>query len=258
MIPMTFHFAFYRGTTDWHWRDIHTLSLKSCQRYTGATRIIVHYDREDSGPTWDAARAIGGVEWRQTSFCPTVNGFPVADQRLSVDVYRLQTLWEEGGFFCDLDFVFLKSFEKLRDTPAVIGTQCKQKQKLNCGLMGCVPGSAFIRAYLDKYQSWEPMMEKKFWIVANNWPWELSTRHPVTVMNRPTFYPVAWSNKTFWSGGKACLKNAHAIHLWESLKPTLTVDDLRQTVLLPYVESVMDDRPQGLPQILPGVLLSFD
>ena len=255
---MTFHFAFYRGMTDWRWRDFHTLCLKSCQKLSGATRIVVHYDREDSGPLWDAARAIGGIEWRQSTFAATINGHPVHDQRLLCDVYRLQTLWEEGGFFCDLDFVFLKSFEKIRDAQAIIGTQCKQKKKLACGLMGCVPGAAFIRAYLDAYQTWEPDQQKHVWTYANCIPWDLSQKFPVTVLNRPTFYPVAWSNKTFWSGGKTCLKNAYAVHLWETLKPTLTVEDLRKTVLAPVLEQVLDDQPKGIAQLLPGILLTFD
>ena len=224
---MTFHFA-YSGQ---QWRDIFTLCLKSCQRYTGATRIVVHHDRQDSGPHWDAARALGNIEWRHVP-----SG--VADLR-----YRLQTLWEEGGFFCDLDCVFLKSFEKFRDTTAIIGTQCKQKKKLSTRLLAAKPGSEFIRAYLD-----DPLTNA----------WDISHRHAVSILNRPVFYPVAQSNKTFWSGGKTCLKNAHALHLWAEQKPEVTVDALRQTSLQPYVESVMDDRPQGTAQIHPGVILTFD
>lgn len=258
MIPYTFHFAYYRGTTNWVWRDLHTLCLKSCRHFNPQARIVVHYDRDGEGQWWDEARAMGLIEWRQSAFQPTINNHPVTDQRLIVDVYRLLTLWEEGGFFADLDFVFLKSFETLRDNQAIIGTQCKQKQKLACGLMGCLPGSTFIRAYLDSYQQWDPKQEKHVWTYANCVPWDLSTKFPVTVLNRPAFYPVAWSNKTFWSGAKTCLKNAYCLHLWETLKPTLTIQDLRQTDLRPIVEQVLDDLPVVGAQFLPPVLLSFD
>jgi len=258
LIPMVFHFAYYRGTTNWAWRDIHTLCLLTCKRYTGATKIVVHYDREGEGEWWEKARALGGIEWRQSSFTPTIAGHAVTDQRIICDVFRLQTLWEEGGFFCDLDFVFIKSFETFRDAQAVIGTQCPQKRKLACGLMGCVPGSTFIRAYLDSYQTWDPTQQKHWWIYANIIPWNLSTQFPVMVLKRPTFYPVTWTNKTFWKGEKVSLKNAHAVHLWETLKPNLTVQELRQTILLPYLEEVLDDRPHTVAQFQGEAIIHFD
>jgi hypothetical protein len=258
MIPMVFHFTFFRGTTDWRWTDIHTLCLKSCQKVTGATQMVVHYDREDSGSAWDTARALANVEWRQRDFVASINGHPVTDQRLMHDMHRLRTLWEEGGWYCDLDFVFLKSFEKLRHNPAVIGTQCKQKSKLNCALMGAVPGAPFIGEYLAKYQAWSPDLQTKFWIPANNWPWELSRQFPCEVLPRPAFYPVAWSNKSFWMGGKTCVKNSYAVHLWESIKPELSVAALQKTVLASHIESVSSDRGGSVVNLLPSVTLQFD
>lgn len=258
MIPYTFHFAYYRGTTNWAWRDIHTLCLKSCQHFNPHAKIIVHYDRDGEGEWWEAARCLGHIEWRQSAFKPTINNHPVTDQRLIVDVFRLQTLWEQGGFFADIDFVFLKSFEPLRDNQAIIGTQCKQKQKLACGLMGCVPGSPYIRAYLDSYCAWDPKQEKHVWTFANCIPWDLSFKFPVTVLSRPAFYPVAWSNKTFWTGAKTCLKNSYCLHLWETLKPTLTIQDLRRTDLNATVEAVMDGQPTGVVQFQSAAILHFD
>lgn len=249
LIPLTFHIAYF---SDLHgpWRDINTLCLASCRRYTGATRIIVHYNCEGSGADWDNARSLPAVEWQQTDF-PT---WPhTADPQLKLDLFRLTTLWEAGGFFSDPDFIFLKSFETFRDTPAVIGTQCKQKQKLACGLIGCVPGSLFIETYLRLFR--ERLANKSALMAI---PWQISTAYPVRVLNRPAFYPVAWSNKTFWSGGKTCLKNAYALHLWATLKPELTVALLRQTDLRSWIEEVLDDRPQMAAQWLPGMLLCFD
>jgi hypothetical protein len=259
-IPMVFHFTYYRGSKDWRWTDIHTLCLKSCQAMTGATKLVVHYDREDSGVDWDAARALANVEWRQREFAASINGHPVTDQRLVHDLHRLRTLWEEGGWYCDLDFVFLKSMEILRHNAAVIGTQCKQKSKLNCALIGAVPGSAFIGAYLEKYMSWTPDLEKTFWIPANNWPWELSQKFHTqcTVLPRPAFYAVAWSNKSFWKGGKTCLRNAYALHLWETLRPGMTVEDLRKTVLSDHLRNLDGETQSGVARLLPGVTLVWD
>lgn len=258
MIPMTFHFTFIRGTTDWRWRDIHTLALLSARQYAGAQRIVVHYDREDSGPLWEAAWCLPDIEWRKKSFEHTINGHPVTDQRLVHDVHRLRTLWEEGGWYCDLDFVFLRSFETIRDTEAVIGIQCKQKSKLNCALMGAVPGAAFIQAYLQRYQDWHPGLEKTFWTAANTWPWELSMKHPVTVLPRPAFYPLAWSNKTFWQGAKLNVRNSYAVHLWESIHPDISVDTLRSTALSDHVVGALEGRSKPMVILLPPVMMTFD
>jgi hypothetical protein len=257
---MHFHFTFFRGTKDWRWTDIHTLALKSCLRHSGAERAVVHYDKEDSGAAWDEARAMANVEWRQRTFEASINGHPVTDQRLVHDLHRLRTLWEEGGWYCDLDFVFLKSFEILRHNSAVIGTQCKQKSKLNCALVGAVPGSAFIGAYLAKYMDWHPDLEKSFWVPANTWPWELSQQFHTqcTVLPRPAFYAVAWSNRAFWKGGKTCLRNSYAVHLWETLHPDLTVEDLKKTVLEEHIRSLEADSSSGIARVLPGVTLTWE
>ena len=257
MIPLTFRFCYYRGQKDFLWRDLHTLCLQSCKMFAGAHRIIVHYDVEGEGPNWDEARALPGIEWSQESFVTTINGLPVTDQRIVCDLFRLKTLDTEGGFFCDLDFVFLKSFESIRHDQAVIGIQCKAKSKLCCALMGAVPGSAFIKAYIDSYKDWTLMDQKKFWTYANIIPWNLAKSHPVTILNRPAFYPWCWSNKTFLRGEKINLKASLAIHLWETLNPNLTVEDLKKTTLGPVIQEIMGLPTQTSVQVQPGGLLQF-
>jgi hypothetical protein len=222
-----------------------------------AQRIIVHYDRADEGDQWEIATSIPGIEWRKADFSTTINGHPVTDQRIICDMYRLNTLNAEGGFFCDLDFVFLKSFETIRHHEAVIGTQCKAKQKLCCALMGCVPGSAFIRAYIDAYTEWTPAEQKTFWNYANSVPWELAKTQPVHVLPRTTLYPLCWSNKTFFRGETINIKNSLCMHLWETLNPTLTVADLQKTILRPVIEELTGQPAQTPVLILPGRLLSF-
>lgn len=256
MIPMIFHFAYFRGKTNWAWRDFHTVCLQTCKGRATPFKMIVHYDRDGEGPDWDAAKDIPGIEWRKVVPEPTINGYPVSDQRLWCDVYRLNVLHREGGFFCDIDFIFLKSFEQLSHNTAIIGTQCIQKKKLACGLMGSVPGGTFIKAYLDAYKDWTPKEEKKFWVFANGIPWRLSTEHPVTVLPRAAFYPVAWSNKTFWNGSKFSFENSYAVHLWETLHPELCVPQLMETCLGDTIQSVCDPKP--VVGKLPGGSVSFD
>jgi hypothetical protein len=195
--------------------------------------LIIHYDIEGEGPWWGLARTIPNVEWRLQTYTGQVNGFPVVDQRLPHDIHRLTTLTTEGGFYADLDFVFVKEFADLRNNLAVIGIQSLAKKKLNCALMGCVPGSEYMTKYLNSYKLWIPQKQRTFWDYANTVPWNLSIINPGLVTVRPIrdFYPVAWSNKTFWQGSLKIGPGSYAVHLWESLHPDMTIDDLMKTDL---------------------------
>lgn len=256
MIPLIFHFAYFRGKTNWAWRDFHTVCLQTCKGRAGPEKIVVHYDRDGEGSDWEAARDIPGIEWRQVTPASTINGYPVKDQRLWCDIYRLDTLDKEGGFFCDLDFIFLKSFEEIRRTVAVIGTQCIQKKKLNIAVLGSVPGSAFIQAFKAEYAKWTPDQEKHTWTYANTVPWELSLKYPVTVLKRNAFYPVTWSNKSFWNGEEFSFENSFAVHLWEHLHPELCVPQLMETCLGDTIQAVCDPKPTVT--VLAGKSISFD
>jgi hypothetical protein len=257
MIPFVFHFSYFRGSTLWKWTDLHTLCILSCHEKAKAERIIVHYDMDGDGPAWDEVKKFDFVEWRKVSPLWEINGHAVTDQRIAADYFRLCILESEGGFYADLDFVFLKSFETLRHNQAVIGTQCPQKFKLACGLMGAVPHSAFIKAYLESYKEWNPAAEKKFWIHANVIPWNLSKLHPVTVLPRKIFYPLAWSNKTFWTGKPICMNNAMAIHLWESKHPDITKEVLTKTPLGSTIHEMLYGLPPLVHKCDPATI-SFD
>jgi hypothetical protein len=256
MIPPHFYFTFYRGKTAWKWTSIHTLALRSCKRNTGAKKIVVFYDYLDDSPDFFEARAIPGIDWVKTDFVPTVNGYPVKDQRLAGDVFRLQTLYANGGWYADLDYVFLNDFSKLADNRAVIGVQCKQKKKLNCSILGAEVCSSFIKAYLDSYKEWAPKDEKEFWHYANIVPWGLSEKYPVTVVPKKALMPLSWSNKTFWKGGHLNLSDSYAVHLWGSLHPNLTIEDLKKTVLKGPIED-LETAPKSLVAVTPGLLMTF-
>ena len=130
--------------------------------------------------------------------------------------------------------------------------------KLACGLMGCEAGSVYLQAYLDKYKSWTPKDAKTFWGFANRVPWDLAQVMPdkVKVCDRVAFYPVTWSNKSFWSGAPIKMVNSYAVHLWESLHPELTVEDLRKTCLRDVIDK-LDTPATGVVCMKPGILMTF-
>lgn len=238
VIPNDLHFSYFQGANGFAWRDIHTACLLSAKAHTKFEKIIVHYDADGEGPWWQLARTIPGITWRRVApLKMQVNGYPVSDTRLPCDLYRLRTLFNEGGVYADLDFIFLGDFSHLLTTTAFIGTQCLAKKKLACGLMGSTIASDFIRQYRAAYKKWEPRHEKTFWDYANTVPWEISRATPCHVLSMDTFYPWRWSNKTFLQGETPRgLKSAIACHLWESIQPDLTVADLLKTALEPWIK----------------------
>jgi hypothetical protein len=124
--------------------------------------------------------------------------------------------------------------------------------------MGCVPGSAFMRAYLDAYKDWTPKEQQKVWTFANIIPWKLSLEHPVCVLPRVVFYPVAWSNKSFWTGAVPKLKNAFALHLWETLHPELSMETLGKTGLAAEIQRILQPAAKESAVSFRSGILSFD
>jgi hypothetical protein len=255
MIPHVVHFAFFRGETNWPWSDIYTLCIKSCLINSRPKAIIIHLDRDGSGPDWDEMRLLENVSLRYVTPETSINGHQITNQRVWCDIYRLRTLLAEGGFFSDLDFIFLKSFESLRDGPAVIGTQCKQKRKLTCGLMGCEPGADFIAAYLKAYDDWSPESTCEY---ANTLPWTLSETHSVNVLARSVFYALSWTNLKFWKGKNICLKTAVAVHLWNNRYPAITRTSLDLTILKPILARLDLGGLVTAVSKQPGRVVSFD
>lgn len=230
------HLFYFRGATRFQFSDIHLACIKTAHERGGFKKIVLHEDTPGESSFYKEARTLPYVEFRRTEFPTQINGHPVKDQRLSVDYVRLQTLILEGGVAADMDFIFLQSFAPLLEHDAFIGTQCKQKKKLSCAIMySKEPQNPFYIAYLGAYKEWEPIHEKKFWTYANNVPYDLSQKYPITVLPVKAFYPVAWSNKTFLQGADTKLSDSYAIHLWGHLKPHLTLEDLRGTALKDYI-----------------------
>ena len=252
MIPLNFHFCFYRGEDLAPWRDIYTFCLKSCIKSIGSQQITVYYDRPGEGGAWNDAQSLDGILWKLTEF-PTEYQIP----RLIMDVFRLEILGEHGGFFCDLDFIFLSSFEKFRHNKAVIGIQCKAKKKLACSIIGAEPDSEFIMSYLDRLQSFPLDDLTKYERVANTIPWDLSKVHPVSVLPRPVFFPWCWSNKKFLTGGALNVKQSAAVCVWGTVYPEITMDDLKKTSIARIIEKVeMDVQPTAVTS-MPGCIVQF-
>jgi len=247
---MTFHFVSFHGLKNTRWSHIYTLCLKSCKKRAGADKIIVHYDQADDNLAWYEARDISDIEWCQVS-PPTLIGDKIIElPEVSIDLYRLRILEEEGGFVSNLDFLFLRNFEKLRHAEAVIGIQCKQKKKLCNNLIGAVPGAEFIKEFKHQYEECirtGPM--NRLLKYSSSLAWDLSMMYNVVILDRKVLYPVAWSNKNFWSGSVPNIKHSFAVHLWESYYPDLTLETLKKSGLYSEVVRITNDATDQVPSV---------
>jgi len=252
MIDLTFHFCFFRGAELAPWRDIYTFCLKSCQRSAMAQKIVVYYDSPGEGLEWDAAHDLTDIVWKQDEFPTEYN-----DPRLISDIFKLQVLEREGGFACDLDFLFLSSFEKFRHNDAVIGVQCKAKRKLTCSIIGSKPNAEFVYSYIDTLTHLSPAQIANYDKITNVIPWELSARYPVTVLPRPVFFPWCWSNKKFLTGGALNVKQSAAMCVWGTVYPSITLDDLKKTSISKIIEKIETNNQPTAVTSRPGGILQF-
>ena len=249
------HLFYYRDLKRFKFTDIHLACILSAHTNGKFQKIVLHEDTPGDTSAYIEARKLPYVEFRKTEFPTHINGYRISDQKLSLDLIRLQTLIAEGGVVSDLDFIFLKDFSPILEHEGFIGTQCKQKKKLSCALMySKEPQNPFFIEYLEAYKTWIPEHEKKFWTQVNTIPYELSEKLPtIKILPTKAFFPVACSNKTFLQGHDIPISESYAVNLWCRLKPHLTLQDIDKTVIKSFLPEL---KPSIL--LLEGVTLTFD
>ena len=256
MIPLHFHFNYIQGTENFPWRELYTLCLVSCHVMTSATKIIVYYDKPGAGEYWDKAFSLPYVEWKIVPTTEIINGFKVSDNRVLSDYLRLKILEAEGGFHCDLNFIFIRNFEYLRHNNVVIGEQFPRTHKVNNSLIGSVPNSLFIKAYRSQYDcAWSPKEYKKIYNYRVTVPSILAPRYTVTILPRKNLYPIACSNKRFFEEGQLSLKDSYAVSLSKNLD--ITKEQLKKSVMAKYIRIIFEGYSSKI-QLGPDIMLRFD
>jgi len=207
MIPLIFHFPFWGG----RWLDYYNLCLQSCLARANPQSIVVYYDVDGEGPDWESARALPLVKWIKTE---------------QIQEHRLTILFEEGGFYCNLDMMFFKSFELLRHNTIVLGAESQQRRKINNLIIGAVPSSDFIAEYAGVADG------------SRIIPWEITNKSNITILKRCAFFPVAISNKTFWKGEPPNILNSYSIQYWNA--KNLTLAKLRKSGLRSEIDKLLN------------------
>ena len=115
MIPHNFHFVFGLKQQKEPFHLLYYLCLASCLAIEKPDQIFFHYQHEPFGPYWEkikpklVCRKIEPSGWIQKFAYHQDNHSPFRYAHLA-DVARLEILLEEGGFYADIDFLFVKPF----------------------------------------------------------------------------------------------------------------------------------------------------
>lgn len=135
------------------------------------------------------------------------------------DLFRLETLYKNGGIYLDLDVVCINSFDTLLDKKCVMGLE-RGNNKL-IGLCNAVimtePNSDFINAWLHEYKT----KYKGEWSYNSVvFPYMLAQTGKYKVDIRPVdnFFKYSWDQ-----GGRQSLffknsdlKDCYCLHLWDN------------------------------------------
>jgi Glycosyltransferase sugar-binding region containing DXD motif len=213
---------------------VHYLCIESCRRVQRPERIIVHCRHRPFGPYWDLLEP--HVTVRPAELVPEVSA-AVADERLvperfryahHSDFVRLDALIETGGFYADLDTLFVRPFPaRLFDASFVLGREDDVRDELT----GIVRPSVCNALLLSEPRSLFAVIWRRTAAAALNgtWsnhstllPYELTQRLPnaVHVEPRRSFYrygPTAEDLARLFEQVDADTADVYSIHLWAHL-----------------------------------------
>jgi hypothetical protein len=207
--------------------------------------VHLYYDKEGSGPAWDEAKSLEYVTFHAITLPTTVNGHSIEDHlEFRINLFKLETLQAKGGIFCDLEFLFLRSFEYLKQYKAIMSVQCKTKKKLSFACIGAEANSLFIFELLEEYRNWTPQ-ERNSMRYTHFLPWHISQKHGVYLIQRPLLFPWCISNRTFFMGPNAGTKKAIAVYMWPSQCKSMTLESLRVSNLSDIIERILTKKTQS-------------
>jgi len=225
----------------------HYLSVRSAVEINKPSVAYFHYQYEPQGEWWQKAKPF--LTLKKTDPPENFMGRPLYHAAHKADVVRLQTLYEYGGIYLDMDTICVKPLTELLSHRLVIGQELnlpytpknkRQKIKLairkKLGLANQLllpkPGlcnavllaekdSKFIRLWMEEYKSFRSRGKDKYWNEhSGRVPLKLASHYPdlVTLINPYAFhYPLynAAGMKSMFEEVTE-FPEAYLHHLWES------------------------------------------
>jgi len=229
-IPNVFHFVFglKRQTEPFHL--MYYLCLESCLQVNRPDAVFFHHHFEPYGEWWERIKP--KLQLRHIALERFVADYDYADPRIAAfryahmsDFARLRILHDEGGFYADIDTLFLRPVpSSWRSRHFIIGRetvppQANQDGSLCNAWLGSRPGSEFCGIWLDRLQT---AFDGQWSNHSTLLPYRLSRQLPWLLDVEPTtsFYALDWTPQ-----GIADLflrhvilpDDAYSLHLWNHL-----------------------------------------
>ena len=167
------------------------LSLESFLKTNPDKELVFHTNRDIKSPLFDLVKDRITIRYVQA---PTESfGSKLAHVTHSSDVYRLITLWKEGGIYSDFDTVTIRSFDEVLpiDGELVYSSCNYPKEKLSNGVILSGHSNPFIGKWIDGYKDYRRKWNHNSIQVSSDLlesPMKSYTR----MVDPLYFYPISW------------------------------------------------------------------
>lgn len=227
-IPNVWHFIFGLKKQTEPFHLMYYLCLESCLQVNRPDAVMFHYHHEPYGEYWERIksklqlRSIESEHFVETYRYTDSTNARYRYAHLS-DFARLRILLNEGGFYADIDTLFLRSIpEEWRSRKFILGQEKvppDQDGSLCNAWIGSQPGSEFCRHWLDGLQE---AFDGSWSNHSTYLPWRLSRKFPalLDVESESAFYALDWTAESI---NNLFLRNvvlpekAYSLHLWNHL-----------------------------------------
>lgn len=227
-IPSTFHFVYGLRPQTEAFPLQHHLAVASCAGVNPGARIVMHLHERPWGEWWE--RTEGLVEIAAIEPDEAIARHDYLDRGMGAfryahlaDVARLEVLDREGGYYADIDSIFIRPVPaEWSQRSYVMGHErppAGARGSLCNAWIGSAPGAVFGRRWLEALpEAFDGSWSNHSTVL----PYELSVLHPEEISVEPEerFFALDWTP----SGVADLLERsvelpseALSLHLWEHL-----------------------------------------
>ena len=228
-IPNVFQFVFGLREQAEPFHLVHYLCLASCRAVNQPDQIHFHYQHEPWGEWWDRIRPF--LTLRKIAPERFVADYSYTDPLVAryryahlADFARLRILCEEGGFYADMDTLFLRPVPpSWRDSRFILGEERPPAGAPGGSLcnawMASAPGAPFGQAWLEGIQA---AFDGTWSNHSTLLPYRLSRSMPTEIDVQPSsaFYALDWTRRglaDLFLRSVELPPEALSLHLWSHL-----------------------------------------
>ncbi len=230
MIPNIFHFVFGLKEQTEPFHLMYYLCLASCIEVNKPDKVCFHYHHEPYGEWWEQIKP--KLHLRRIQPERFVADYQYGDAFIGQyryahlsDFSRLQILYDEGGFYADIDTLFLRPFPvSCLSGKFVLG---KEKALLETKDGGSLCNAWIASAKNDEFcRLWLEQMPSSFDGTWSNHstllPYRLSCQFPhlIDVEPESSFYALDYTRQginALFLHDTPLPENAYSLHLWNHL-----------------------------------------